>query len=93
MLVIADYRPSPFGSWTAAVAIEDGVERTAHFADPHEAYHAVLDLLEELVDALDAPLATMHTLDGDPTAWAMLAAREGLTECTGPRTQARISLP
>ena len=26
-------------------------------------------------------ISTMHTLDGDPVAWATVAAREGFVDC------------
>jgi hypothetical protein len=45
----ADYRPSPFGGWIAAVAPEGtGPPREAHFPDAYAAYHGVLDLIDTL---------------------------------------------
>ena len=38
-------------------------------------------LIEALSEHADVAIATMHTLDGDPAAWAALAAREGFLDC------------
>ena len=37
--------------------------------------------IEVLSQYADVAISTMHTLDGDPTAWATLAAREGFVDC------------
>jgi hypothetical protein len=34
-----------------------------------------------LSEHADVAISTMHTLDGDPVAWATLAAREGFVDC------------
>jgi hypothetical protein len=34
-----------------------------------------------LSEHADVAISTMHTLDGDPVAWATLAAREGFLDC------------
>lgn len=92
VLVVADYRPSPLGGWAVTVDVEGVSAMGAHFLGAHEAYHGVRDLLEELVEEADCPLATVHTLDGDPAAWAMLAAREGFGDCEGAGLSGRGGL-
>lgn len=79
--MIADYRAGPLGGWLVTVTAEDLSPRRLHARDPHEAFHAVLEELEIIAEDTDRPLGTIHQLDGDPAAWAMLAAREGFTEC------------
>ena len=39
------------------------------------------ELIEVLSEHADVAISTMHTLDGDPVAWATLAAHEGFVEC------------
>ena len=40
-----------------------------------------MDLIEALSPYMDVAISTMHTLDGDPAAWATLAAHEGFLGC------------
>jgi hypothetical protein len=76
----ADYRPSPFGGWIAALGPEGtGPAQEHHFPDPHSAYHGVLELLDTLEEDTGVPLAVRHTPTGDPAAWQHLADQHGLT--------------
>ena len=45
-----------------------------------EQNHA-MELIEVLSQYANVAISTMHTLDGDPAAWATLAAREGFVDC------------
>jgi hypothetical protein len=54
---------------------------TRQAASAHEAFHAAMDLIEALLQYADVAISTVHTLDGDPAAWATLAAREGFLDC------------
>ena len=47
----------------------------------HDALHHAMELIEVLSQYADVAISTMHTLDGDPAAWATLAAREGFVDC------------
>jgi hypothetical protein len=40
-----------------------------------------MDLIEAFSPYADVAISTMQTLDGDPAAWATLAAREGFLDC------------
>ena len=46
-----------------------------------DALHEAMDLIEALSEYADVAISTMHTLDGDPAAWATLAGREGFFDC------------
>jgi hypothetical protein len=82
VMMLADYRPSPFGGWVASLAPEGaGLAKEAHFPDAHAAYHGVLDILADLEEVLGLPFATLHTLDGDPRAWERIAIAEGFISC------------
>jgi len=81
LYVIVDYHRSPLGAWTATLA-PDGLEAvTRQATSAHDAFHDATDLIEALSYHLDVAISTMHTLDGDPVAWATLAAREGFVDC------------
>jgi hypothetical protein len=81
MYVIVDYHRSPLGAWTATLA-PDGLEAiTRQATSAHDAFHAAMDLIEALSYQVDVAISTMHTLDGDPAAWATLAVREGFVDC------------
>ena len=47
----------------------------------HDALHHAMERIKVLSQYADVAISTMHTLDGDPTAWATLAAREGFADC------------
>ncbi|QGK69972.1 hypothetical protein GIY23_10955 [Allosaccharopolyspora coralli] len=87
MAVTAEYTQSPLGLWQATVTVEvgesgdDRLACTVTGGDAHEAVRAVRDQLDVLADELNADLATVHHLDGDPAAFAALAAREGFADC------------
>ena len=79
--VLVNYHRSPLGAWTATLA-PDGLESvTLQATTAHDALHAAVDLIEVLSQHADVAISTMHTLDGDPAAWATRAAREGFVDC------------
>ena len=82
LYVLVDYHRSPLGAWTVTLAPE-GLEPVALQAtSAHDALHAAMDLIEALSGYADVAISTMHTLDGDPAAWATLAAHEGFLDCS-----------
>jgi hypothetical protein len=81
LYVIVDYHRCPLGAWTATLAPDGLAPVTRQAASAHDAFHAAMDLIEALSQYADAAISTMHTLDGDPAAWATLAAREGFRDC------------
>lgn len=78
LAVEADYTRT--GSGWAATITPVGEPMWARVQGPDLAAtrDQVLDQLELLSDDRLRPLATMHTLDGDPVALALAAAREGV---------------
>jgi hypothetical protein len=81
LCVSVDYHRSPLGAWTATLA-PDGLEAVTRQArSAHDAFHDAMDLIEALSHHVDVAISTLHTLDGDPAAWATLAAREGFVDC------------
>ena len=81
LYVLVDYHRSPLGAWTA-ILVSDGFEPVALQATTaHDAFHKATELIEVLSEHADVAISTMHTLDGDPVAWATLAAREGFVDC------------
>jgi hypothetical protein len=40
-----------------------------------------MELIEVLSQYANVAISTVHILDGDPAAWATLAAREGFVDC------------
>jgi hypothetical protein len=81
LYVPVNYHRSPLGAWTATLA-PDGLEPvTLQATSAHDALHDAMDLIEALSEHADVAISTMHALDGDPAAWAMLAAREGFVDC------------
>ena len=81
LYVLVDYHRSPLGAWTA-ILVSDGLEPVALQAtSAHDAFHKATELIEVLSEHADVAISTMHTLDGDPVAWATLAAREGFVDC------------
>jgi hypothetical protein len=82
LAVVADYRLSPFGPGCfAAITVEDKPARTVHAADEHEALHRVMDEVAVIADQHRRALLTIHTLDGDPAAFAELAQAQGFLAC------------
>lgn len=71
--MVADYHRQPTGVWRATVTLNDDMVRILQAADPGGALSGVLDELEVIANEINAPLATLHTLDGDPQAWLDLA--------------------
>lgn len=47
----------------------------------HDALHHAMNLIGALSEHADAAMSTMHALNGDPTAWAMVADREVFVDC------------
>ena len=81
LYVLVDYHRSPLGAWTA-ILVSDGFEPVALQAtSAHDALHKAMELIEVLSEHADVAISTMHTLDGDAAAWAILAAREGFVDC------------
>ena len=81
LYVLVDYHRSPVGAW-AAILVPDGLEPVALQAtSAHDAFHKATEFIEVLSEHADVAISTMHTLDGDPVAWATLAAREGFVDC------------
>jgi hypothetical protein len=79
--VLVNYHRSPLGAWTATLA-PDGLEPvTRQASSAHDALHDAMDLIEALSQDADVAISTLHALDGEPTAWAKLAAREGFLNC------------
>ena len=81
LYVLVDYHRSPVGAWTA-ILVPDGLEPVALQAtSAHDAFHKATEFIAVLSEHADVAISTMHTLDGDPVAWATLAAREGFVDC------------
>ncbi len=81
LYVLVDYHRSPLGAWTA-ILVPDGLEPVVLQAtSAHDAFHKATELIAVLSEHADVAISTMHTLDGDPVAWAILAAREGFVDC------------
>ena len=81
LYVLVNYHRSPLGPWTATLAL-DGLEPvTLQATSAHDALHDAMDLIEALSEHADVAISTVHAVDGDPTAWAMFAAREGFVDC------------
>jgi hypothetical protein len=80
--VVADYRPSPFGSGClVTITMSNVPARTVHGADVHEALHEVMYEIGRLADEQHRSLLTMHLLNGDPQAFAEIAQRNGFESC------------
>jgi hypothetical protein len=78
LYVLVDDHRSPLGAWTA-ILVPDGVGAVALKAT--SAHDKATELIEVLSEHADVAISTMHVLDGDPAAWATLAAREGFVDC------------
>ena len=84
LCVLVNYHRSPLGAWTATLA-PDGLEPvTLQATSAHDALHDAVDLIEALSQHADVSISTMHTLDGDPAAWAMLAAAKASSTVPSP---------
>lgn len=84
MRLTADYHQGPAGTWAVTLAPENRDLHPVHregLPDAHEALHVALDLVEDFAEVAPVGIATVHTLDGDPVAWAELVAREGFGQC------------
>jgi hypothetical protein len=81
LCVIVNYRRSPLGAWTASLGPDGPAPMTRQAASAHDAFHAAMDVVEALSQYAEMAISTVHTLDGDPAAWATLAAREGFLDC------------
>jgi len=79
--VLVTYHRSALGAWSATLAPEGLEPVTVQATSAHDALHKALDLIEALSLYADVAISTVHTLDGDPIAWAMLAAGEGFVDC------------
>ena len=71
----------PSGAWTATVAPDGLGPVRLQATSAHDALHHGMELIEVLSQYADVAISTMHTLDGDPAAWATLAARDGFLDC------------
>ena len=91
LYLVVNYHRSPLGAWTATVA-PDGLEAVKlQAASGHDAFHKAMELIGALSEHADVAISTMHTLDGDPMAWAALVAREGFVDCAlADRTTAEL---
>jgi hypothetical protein len=57
---------------------------TLQATNAHDALHDAVDLIETLSRHADVAISTMHTLDGDPAAWATLAAAKASSTVPSP---------
>jgi hypothetical protein len=72
--VVADYTRSPLGTWHVEVTVGGRPFGEADGADVHEAFLKALDLFDQASHTNGGQgCATIHTLDGDPAAFAVLA--------------------
>lgn len=76
--VTADYHREDDGTWTTTLLVNRKTDGHVHAPGPAEALDAAVELVGLLADRYNRPVATMHTLDGDPGAWADLARELGL---------------
>lgn len=75
---VADYRPAAGGGWEATVTIEAMPTIRCRGEDPHQVARQVQDALAALTGKTGLSVATVHQLDGDPAAWAVLVSAETL---------------
>ena len=71
--VIADYHQKDDGTWTTTLLVSGTMKGHAHAGSPAEALDIAMDGVRAVADEYDRDVATIHTLDGDPGAWAELA--------------------
>jgi hypothetical protein len=70
----ADYTRSPLGTWHVVVTVGGRRFREADGIGIHETFLKALDLFDQASCAHGGqPCGTIHTLDGDPAAFAALA--------------------
>jgi hypothetical protein len=82
LLVVADYRFSPFGTGClATLAMPKLPARTVYGTDVHDVLHQVMDEIGRLADEQHRGLLTMHLLNDDPRAFAEIAHRDGFESC------------
>lgn len=79
--MLVDYHCSPLGAWTATVAPDGLGPVRLQATSAHDALHHAMELIEVLSQYADVAISTMRTLNGDPAAWATLAARDGFLDC------------
>lgn len=104
----ADFHQDADGAWCVAVvptglgtmaqgalvdAPEDLEPWHGHAPTVGDVWRLAQDKVEELSDHLRAPVATVHSLNGSTTEWAVLASRERLAEDLGPSTRAGYFTP
>jgi 5,10-methylenetetrahydrofolate reductase len=69
-LLVDYHRSPPAGAWTVSQAADGLKSVTLQATCAHEALHDAMDLIEALSQYANVAISTMHTLDGDPVAWA-----------------------
>lgn len=79
--VRADYHSTPTGIWSTELEaeVDEGIMSVSisGCASPLAVFEEAMAAVRELSDLIDQDVFTIHTLDGDPAAWAELARREG----------------
>jgi hypothetical protein len=84
--VEADFHRSPFGMWTSTLTVyppellaaggeQPHVDTTPGCSSAAECFGLVMGRVDEYAEHFD--VVTVHSLDGDTAAWALLAVREG----------------
>lgn len=86
--VTADYRRDDDGTWTASILVNGKQTAQETAANAAGALDAAMEHVRHIADHYDRPVATMHTLDGDPGAWADLARKLGLQHRVGGESSA-----
>lgn len=81
--VTADYHRDDDGSWTVTVLVNGARTAQETATSPAGALDAAMVHVRHIADHYRRPVATMHTLDGDPAAWGELAAKLGLQHRVG----------
>ena len=73
---VADYRPVAGGGWEATVTVEDMPTIRCRGEDPDQIAGQVQAALAALTRKTGLSVATVHQLDGDASAWAVLIDAE-----------------
>ena len=73
---MADYRPSVGGGWEATVTVEAMPTIRCRGEAPDQVAGQVQNALAALTRKTGLSVATVHQLDGDPAAWAVLLGDE-----------------
>lgn len=82
--VTADYhRDDDTGTWTVAILVNGKQTVQEQAPTAAAALDAAMVHVGHIADHHRRPVATMHTLDGDPAAWGRLAAKLGLQHRVG----------